>query len=174
MDAINRYKKANVPLDTVLRGYYAGEMESLVTVLQKVSLLVAEKLLNQPDGAYAVIYGHAHWVSPVGSLLRILSSPELNGETGLMDYLETRNAFPIWTVGSLDIADVQEYIEEMKKWPEEPTFYFIDQDYLDKCALEDQGNDVIQETLSLIQAVKESKILEGHIMADVQQEKMEF
>lgn len=160
----NRYKKANLSLDTEIVYDYDDKLDDAVEILQKTGFLVAEKLLEQPDGAYAVIHEHAHWVSPSGSKLKLFSTPDIDLDSGKLTYPDKLEVFMLWLVGSLGLDAVNRYDKAMREWLENPVFEFIDQDYLDEAVLEDQDDyRVIKETKVLIQMVKETQILDQQI-----------
>lgn len=172
---INRYKKANIPVHRSLR-VYGGDMETInaFKAMQKTGLLVVDYLLNQPDGAYAVIHGFAHWVSPIYDELVLFSTPcgyesiEFSFKTQ-----EANNNIVIttpWDVDGLDAKTSKAHQNAMEVWLESPVYCFADQDFLDRIALTDYDDDVIQETqvlsLSVKNAIHESAALGGLIYGD--------
>lgn len=161
---MNRYKKAGFTLNTQLRSYSTMEGDqALFENMQKVGFKVAEKLLDQPDGAYAVIYGVVHWVSPIGKELELFSSPNITIDDGdeLFD-----NDTTILTAWELDVSDSSElpvYTKEMLGWLKNPVYCYADQDMFDEAALLSQPEEIAEYTREIIVSIKERQALDGVI-----------
>lgn len=171
MSDVNRYKKAGVPLNMALRAYSTiTEVQDAFVAMQKAGQQVAEQLLNQSDGAYTIIYGLAHWVSPIGKQLELVVTQHVNSETHKitidMNNLRKYVTDTVWDIEDISIEMLNGYSQAMKSWLASPTYYFADQDMLDKAALAQCLDTVVEETKAMSQAIKESLALENHIIQD--------
>lgn len=155
---VNRYKKAGVPLDQSIRTWMqTGDGIRIFRILQESGIALMDHLLNQPDGAYAVIHGYAHWVSPIDDAIELIISPQVIGECDLHFCLSNRENNTIYT----RIEDVlpgkdaaSEYQKAIDVWLLTPNFSFLDQDLLDDMALIYCLDETIKKTKVLSRSIK--------------------
>lgn len=155
---VNRYKKAGVPLDQSVRTWMqTGDGIRIFRTLQESVIALMDHLLNQPDGAYAVINGYAHWVSPINDAIELIISPQVNDEFGLHFCLSNSENNVIYTriedvLSEKDAAF--EYQKAIAAWLLSPNFSFLDHDLLDDMALINCLDETIKKTKVLSRSIK--------------------
>lgn len=165
MESINRYRKAGIKLDDQLRIYNLEyEEQSAFEEMQKTGFLVADKLLSQPDGAYAVINGVSHWVSPIGNQLSLIMSADIEIDDGAV-FFDDAMIMTVWELDPSSVKDILNYQKDMENWLASPTYHFANQDELDEAALQNQSAEMIEYTREFIQSVKQSCALDQSITA---------
>lgn len=159
------------------------EIQKNYTALRETGLKVAEKLLDQPDGAYAIIYDYAHWVSPIGNKLELIYSPDLDLETGVLHidrgYFDEMRSYLSFDYDPYSLEnDTNEtlikYEKAMQEWLTSPVYRFFDQDILDKVSLTGCIDEIVTETQTMIQSLKENMELEKHIANNNSQAMIRF
>lgn len=161
---MNRYKKAGFTLNTQMRSYSTMEDDqALFENMQKAGLKVAEKLLEQPDGAYAVIYGVVHWVSPIGKEMELFSSPDITIDDGEVLFDDDTTILTVWELDVSDSSELPVYTKEMLDWLKNPVYCHADQDMFDEAALLRQPEEIAEHTREIIASLKEYQTLDGVI-----------
>lgn len=122
--------------------------------------MVADQLLNQPDGAYAIINGYAHWVLPLNGVMELFSTSDIDEDTGHLavdfEYIRDNNVYTSFDCSFSTASWLLDYQKEMEKWLASPSYHFLDQDSLDSLATNHYIDEVVDETKAFCQAVKQS------------------
>lgn len=103
------------------------EEQQAYEAMQKTSFAVADLLIEQPPGTYAIIQGDCIWVSPVNGQLEIVASPD--SEFSKPDDV---NIFLISDFEGLAASDLDEFRFLMDEWLKQPEFHHGDHEIMDR------------------------------------------
>lgn len=163
---VNRHKKAGIPLDVRLRNYGSEDESETFHAMQQSLFLMAERLLDQDNGACSIIQDYLHWVSPIGSQLQVVCNPDFDKEDLQVSLSSTANVMTVWDFDGMGVAELNDLKKEIDDWLENPAFCFADQDKLDEAALTYQDEEVIAETKAFLKSIEEKERLDHQIKAN--------
>lgn len=162
---MNRYVKAGLNFDDSLKLNQPEDHTAEFEEMRKLIVSVAERLLAQDDGVYAVINNYPHWISPIRDRLELIFGEgkinngvlKISGLNAAWKALDFRSAN--------DMNDFVYYKQDIERWLANPVYYFADQDDLDDCALGNESMETAHYTRQIIQAIKELQALNNAIVA---------